>query len=98
MSDKLTIIAKIEAKPESLDVVKSAVFKLIEPTRKEKGCIQYDLHQDNQQPEVFIFVENWEGQALWEAHMQSTHLLDFIKDTEGLLVDLTVHQMNEVMS
>ena len=97
MSDKLTIIAKIEAKPEKLDEVKSAVLKLIEPTRKEQGCIQYDLHQENEKAEVFIFVENWENQALWEAHMQSEHLQSFIKETEGLLVELTVHQMNQIV-
>ena len=97
MSDKLTIIAKIEAKPEKLDEVKKAVLKLIDPTREEQGCIQYDLHQENQQKEVFIFVENWENQALWEAHMQSEHLQSFIKETEGLLVELTVHQMNQIV-
>ena len=97
MSDKLTIIAKIEAKPEKLDEVKSAVLKLIEPTRKEQGCIQYDLHQENEKAEVFIFVENWENQALWDAHMQSEHLQSFIKETEGLLVELTVHQMNQIV-
>jgi len=96
MSDRLTIIAKIEAKPEKLDEVKSAVLKLLEPTRKERGCIQYDLHQDNEKTEVFIFVENWESQELWDAHMQSSHLQGFIKEIEGLLVDLTVHQMSQI--
>jgi len=96
MLDKLTIIAKIKAKSENLNEVKRAVVKLIEPTRKEKGCIQYDLHQDQQEPEVFIFVENWESKVSWDAHMQSSHLQSFIKEMDGLLVDLTVHQMSQI--
>ena len=96
MSEILTIIAKIEVKADKLDVVKAKILNLIAPTRKEVGCIQYDLHQDNQQPEVFIFVENWENQALWEAHIKSNHLQSFIKDTEGLLVNLTINQMSKI--
>jgi quinol monooxygenase YgiN len=96
MPEKLTIIAKIEAKPESLNEVKSAILKLIEPTRNEKGCLQYDLHQDHEKAELFMLVENWESQVLWEAHMQSRHLQEFIKESEGLLIDLRVHQMYKV--
>jgi len=96
MSNTLTIIAKIEAKKESLALVKEEVLKLIAPTVKEDGCIQYDLHQSNENPNVFMFFENWESQDLWEAHMQSSHLKAFVEVTDGLLVDLTVYQMNKI--
>jgi len=96
MSNTLTIIAKIEAKQENLTQVKAEALKLIEPTLKENGCIQYDLHQDNENPCVFMFVENWKNKELWETHMQSSHLKDFVASTEGLLVDLTIYQMNKI--
>ncbi len=96
MSSTLTIVARIEAKIGKLDLVKSEVLKLIEPTQKEEGCIQYDLHQDNEKPEVFIFFENWENQELWQTHMKSTHLKSFIEATEGSLAELTVNQMSKI--
>ena len=96
MSETLTIIARIEAKKESLELVKSEIVKLIEPTLKEEGCMQYDLHQDNEEPEVFIFFENWATKALWERHNESTHLAEFIKATEGALESLLVNQMRKV--
>ena len=96
MSNTLTIIAKIEAKKETLTQVKAEVLKLIEPTLKEDGCIQYDLHQDNENPSVFIFCENWESQDLWSAHMQSSHLKAFVESTDGLLVDLVIYQMSKI--
>ncbi len=51
----LTIVAKIEAKSDKVELVKAELLKLIAPTRKEAGCIQYDLHQDNSNPAVFVF-------------------------------------------
>ena len=96
MSKALTIIARIEAKKESLELVKSEIVKLIEPTLKEEGCMQYDLHQDNEEPAVFIFFENWETKALWEQHNESTHLAEFVKATDGALESLVVNQMSKV--
>ncbi|MBS7531263.1 antibiotic biosynthesis monooxygenase [Hazenella sp. IB182353] len=67
----LTIVAKIHAKKGMEQHVYDELKKLIEPTRSEKGCIQYDLHQSIEDPTIFIFYENWETKPLWEAHMES---------------------------
>jgi quinol monooxygenase YgiN len=45
--------------------------KLIPITRAEEGCIQYDLHQDNEEPAHFLFYENWASRELWQIHMNS---------------------------
>ncbi len=96
MSNTLTVIAKVEIKRGNVERVEKELLKLIDPTRKEEGCLRYELHQDNQNKECFIFVESWENQALLEAHMQSTHLQNFINATEGMLLELVVHQMQRV--
>ena len=41
---KLTIIATIVSKEEKIELVKSEMIKLIDKTRVEDGCINYDLH------------------------------------------------------
>ena len=94
MSKTLTIVARIEANKENIDVIKSEALKLVEPTLAEEGCIQYVLHQDNENLEVFIFIEKWKNHELWQKHMDSHHLQTFIKHTEGLLVDLKISQMS----
>lgn len=63
---KLTIVANITAKAGKEELVKSELIKLIAITRKEEGCINYDLHQDNQNPAHFMFYENWESRELWQ--------------------------------
>ena len=43
MSQKLTIVARIEANADKVELVKTELLKLVAPTLKETGCIQYDL-------------------------------------------------------
>lgn len=61
MSKKLTIIGRVEAHVDKVKLVKTELLKLITPTLKEAGNIQYDLHQDNDNPAIFLFYENWEN-------------------------------------
>ena len=68
MGQPLTIVGKIEANADKVDFVKAELLKLIPITLKEAGCIQYDLHQDNDNPAVFLFYENWESRELWQTH------------------------------
>lgn len=92
----LTIIAHIAAKEDKVDLVKSELQKLIEPTQAESGFVQYDLHQDNENPAHFVFFENWETRELWQNHMNSQHLKDFLGKVDGAIENLTVHEMTQV--
>jgi quinol monooxygenase YgiN len=92
----LTIIADIHAKPGKTDLVRAELEKLIPITRAETGCIQYDLHQDNENPARFLFYENWESRELWQAHMNAPHLAGYRKATEGAVAEFAIHEMSRV--
>ena len=96
MSKTLTIVASIEAKPDKIDLVNAELQKLIAPTLKEAGCIQYDLHQDNQNPAFFLFFENWETRELWQDHMNNTHLAEYASATEGSINSIVIQEMSQV--
>lgn len=91
---KLTIVANIHTNPEKIELVKTELLKLISITRAEEGYIQYDLHQDNENPAHFIFYENWENRDLWQLHMHNTHLSDYMKATEGAVEKFVVNEMS----
>ena len=93
---QLTIVANIKAKADRIDLVKSELEKLIETTRAEEGCVQYDLHQDNDNPAHFLFFENWESRDLWQAHMDAQHLKDYLAATEGAIEEFTLHEMSKI--
>lgn len=92
----LTIVANIHAKSDKVDLVKAELEKLIPITRMEKGCIQYDLHQDNENPAHFLFYENWESRELWQEHMNAPHLSAYLTATEGAVDGFTLNEMTLV--
>lgn len=89
----LTIVANIKAKADKVDLVKTELLKLIEITRAEEGCINYDLHQDNETPAHFMFYENWESRELWQIHMANQHLAEYMAATEGAVAEFTLNEM-----
>ncbi|PIE56072.1 MAG: antibiotic biosynthesis monooxygenase [Desulfobulbus propionicus] len=93
---KLTIVANITAKADNIEQVKAELLKLIAPTRIEKGCISYDLHQDNENPAHFLFFENWESRELLQAHLESPHLKNFVAVTEDALAEFTINEMTQI--
>ena len=93
---KLTIVANIKAKPEKATLVKAELLKLIESTRLEQGCINYDLHQDNDNPAHFMFYENWQTRELWQAHMSNERLKAFVSATEGAVDEFIVNEMTVI--
>ena len=93
---KLTIVANIVANEDKIDLVKAELLKLIEITRAEEGCINYDLHQDNENPAHFLFYENWESRELWQTHMNNTHLAEYMAATEGAVASFTLTEMTHI--
>jgi quinol monooxygenase YgiN len=93
---KITVIAKIKAKKESVETVKSELLKMVEPTRKETGCIEYHLHQDNEDPSVFIFYENWESAAALEEHKNTDHYKTYASTVFGLIEERVVNRMSKL--
>lgn len=95
-NQSLTIVARILAKEEKRELVKSELLKLIAPTRAEEGCLNYDLHQDEQNPNLFLFHENWVNRDLWQKHMSNAHLAAYVKATEGAVEEFVVHEMSQI--
>ncbi len=91
--DQLTITATIVAKAEKRELVKQALLDLIPPTLEEEGCLNYDLHQDNEYPNRFFFYENWATRALWLDHNASAHIVSYKKRTEGAVIEVIIQEM-----
>ena len=70
----LTVVAEITAKAGKEAELKRLLLGLVEPTRKEEGCVQYDLHQSTDTPARFVFYENWTSREALDRHLKSPHL------------------------
>jgi quinol monooxygenase YgiN len=74
MAELLTVVAEVQAKPGKEDALKAALLELIGPTRREDGCVQYDLHVHTSAPGRFVFYENWTSAEALARHAGSAHL------------------------
>ena len=93
---KLVVVAKVVAKKEFLPSVKNSLLNLIAPTREETGCIDYTLHQDIDDPSVFVFYETWENLACLENHLQSDHYKAHAQAVHGMIEDKEVFKMTRL--
>ena len=77
MSQPFTAIATLIAKPGQQDALEQHLRALVEPTRAEAGCGQYDLHQDLANPLAFYMIERWSSDEALQAHDTSAHIQHF---------------------
>lgn len=71
----LSVVAILETSVDRAEELKSACLGLIGPTRKEEGCISYELYQDINNPGKFTFIENWESKEHLDVHSKTPHLV-----------------------
>jgi len=83
----VTVAAELVAKPGKEEELKRAALALIEPTRREEGCVQYDLHQSDTDPARFFFFENWRSKEILDRHLSSPHLRSFAAAAQDLLAE-----------
>ncbi len=87
MSTKhITVVATFEARPGKEAALKKALLGLLAPTRKEAGCINYDLHVSQESPAKFLFHENWTSKELLDAHLKSPHIAALLPRVDDLCV------------
>ena len=69
----ITVVAKLTLKPDKKKEFKTLTEELRRESRKEKGCISYDLYEDINNPNVLIFLEEWRDEEAIKLHKESKH-------------------------
>ena len=73
-STSVTVIAQFKAKPGKETLLRQELLSLLAPSRKDAGCLNYDLHQAPDNPVLFLFHENWTSKAHLDQHLQKPKL------------------------
>jgi quinol monooxygenase YgiN len=88
MSDqKLTVLARITAKPEHEEEVFKELCALVVPTHAEAGCINYELHRSQEDPARFFLYENWQSRKALDEHLAMPYLQAFLGKAADLLAE-----------
>lgn len=69
------VIATLRARPEKLSGLLDAARIVIAATRKEDGCVSYDLHQSITDPDQLVFVERWTSREALAKHFDAAHMV-----------------------
>ncbi|AKJ42205.1 putative quinol monooxygenase [Pragia fontium] len=93
---EITIVATLTIKSDFQAPLMEQLKKLVDSSRAEEGCLQYDLHQDKENPLVYVFIERWASQPILDAHNQSEHFTSFAQFTKGKIESLNINLMSKV--
>src|SRR5579862_1577520 len=67
------VLAEWTAREGHQDVVAAAIEKLVEPSRREPGCLRYLPHRRVDDDRVFLLYEEYVDEASYRAHTESDH-------------------------
>jgi quinol monooxygenase YgiN len=84
----ITVVATFQARPGKEVELKKTLISLVAPTRKEAGCLNYDLHVLSEDPAKFLFHENWTSKAHLDAHLQNTHIQVLLPRLDELCIGM----------
>ena len=81
----LTLIVTLRAKEGQHILLEAELRALLAPSRKEAGCLRFDLHSCVDQPGAFLLHEVWGAREDHTAHTRTPHFLRWNARKDALL-------------
>lgn len=69
----IKVVAKNSVDEDKIEEYLKLCKELVEETRKEEGCIKYEMYQDEKDPTILTIIEEWESKEALDKHMISEH-------------------------
>lgn len=83
--DAVTMIVLLRPREGQETLLEAELRALINPTRKEAGCLDYDLHRSADGPTAFLLHEIWATREAHTAHTTTPHFLRWNASKDALL-------------
>ncbi|MBS1715813.1 MAG: antibiotic biosynthesis monooxygenase [Armatimonadetes bacterium] len=71
--------------PDRLESFRSASHKNKTAARLEAGCERFDYYVSDDEPLMYVFVEEWSSLAHLQAHFATPHFAEFMATVESCL-------------
>ena len=68
-----TMLVTIQVKEGKEKALEEAFLEAQKGTKKEKGCIAYEINRDVDHPDTFVFVEKWKNIDGLADHLKAEH-------------------------
>jgi quinol monooxygenase YgiN len=84
---QVVCVAEFHALEGKTDALIEALHVLIGPTRKESGCIRYELNQREDDPRWITFIEKWTDQRTFDEHCAMPYITHYFNTVRPSLVE-----------
>jgi quinol monooxygenase YgiN len=74
--EAVTLVVLLRAREGQETILEAELRALVSPSRKEEGCLRYDLHRSVDTPGALLLHEVW---ASREAHTEHTYTPHFLR-------------------
>lgn len=76
------IVAKLKLKENFVERFEDLAAEMLIKTRKEKGCIEYCMLKDVEDPCSFLFYEEYENQEAIDHHFSTQYFKEFMDEVK----------------
>ena len=83
--DAVTLTVVLRPREGQEPLLEAELRALLSPTRKEDGCLTYDLHRASDPPGAFLLHEVWESRDHHRVHTQTPHFIRWNARKDALL-------------
>lgn len=73
----IVVVGQFRFPPERMDEARGVMRKVIEATRAEAGCVQYNYGEDVLDPGLIRVSELWQSREQLAAHIQTAHMAEW---------------------
>lgn len=94
--DAVTLAVILRPRDGQEMMLEAELRALIAPTRKEEGCLRYDLHRSIEGPGAFLLHEIWETRERHTAHTKTDHFLRWNARKDALLASREVGYWKQI--
>lgn len=95
MPDSIVVVANIKVRKDVEEKVKKEIGLIIEQTRKEKGCLRYDVFQSSNDPTHLISYEKWQNRQALDEHLKKIYIVNLLAKTKEYFkqpIELTLYK------
>jgi quinol monooxygenase YgiN len=86
----VTLIVLLKSREGQEPLLEAELRALVGPTRREQGCITYDLHRGSDVPGAFLLHEVWASRDHHRLHTQTPHFIRWDARKDALLASRDV--------
>jgi quinol monooxygenase YgiN len=83
--DAVTLIVNLRAREGQELLLEAELRALVGPTRREQGCLSYDLYRGAELSGSFLLHEVWASREHHRLHTQTRHFLRWNASKDALL-------------